>query len=593
MANANWSNPTLTSTYTNFVSEVKNRDEDLALQFDGTTSTNIPTNAIRWDSSAGRWKKWNGTSWAELAATYALTSITTTGSLATGTSIQAGTTGGTQGIYVGQTGLSGALLYRSDGSVQLSARSSYPLTFAPAPDSSTEWARFSSGGFFGVGITPRTKVDVSGTQLTDAGLSATLGPLLAWNTTNNVDTTGLQTVFTIGRANKSVSSYANLVNFNIGRYSQTGTAAQTQLTLRLSNGSVNNPDSDIVTFLASGYTGFGTLVPTAKVETQTTVDGDGIRLSYNNTPTVGTGSALSYRHSNNAGTLVTTAAVKAIMQSGGVGSEAASLGFYTIYAGSYAERMRLASNGDLGLGTTTPRGDFSIANNTTGSVVSTSLHLGYSNVDFYGYRLVNTSNPSSTAAGTFALQRGTTSAWVDALSVDNAGLITVANGLSGGVTRSTAVATTSGTGVSFTSLPSWVKKITILLDSVSFAGADDLSIRVQVGGTSVTSGYTEEGGFFSLPSTLGTVTGTCISSNGSMFYLYNNSAVNIIHGCVKLMNITGNIWTMQATYNWGVCNVGLASGRVSLAGTLTGIELRSASGLIAFDNGTVNILYEG
>ena len=84
MANANWSNPTLTSTYTNFLSEVKNRDEDLALQFDGTTSTNIPTNAIRWDSSAGRWKKWNGSAWAELAATYALTALSTTGNASIG-----------------------------------------------------------------------------------------------------------------------------------------------------------------------------------------------------------------------------------------------------------------------------------------------------------------------------------------------------------------------------------------------------------------------------------------------------------------------------------------------------------------------------
>lgn len=86
MPNANWSNPTLTSTYTNFVSEVKNRDEDLALQFDGTTSTNIPTGTIRWDSSANRWKKWTGAAWGELTSTYALTALTTTGSVGIGTS---------------------------------------------------------------------------------------------------------------------------------------------------------------------------------------------------------------------------------------------------------------------------------------------------------------------------------------------------------------------------------------------------------------------------------------------------------------------------------------------------------------------------
>lgn len=82
---ANWSNPTLTSTYTNFVTEVKDRDTDLALMFDGTTSTSVPTGAIRWDSAANRWKKWSGSAWGELATTYALTNVSTTGTLAVGT----------------------------------------------------------------------------------------------------------------------------------------------------------------------------------------------------------------------------------------------------------------------------------------------------------------------------------------------------------------------------------------------------------------------------------------------------------------------------------------------------------------------------
>jgi len=106
---ANWSNPQLTSTYTNFLAEVKDRDVDLALQFDGTTSTNIPTNAIRWDSSANRWKKWSGSVWGELTATYALTALTTTGTI-TGSSTISGTalipTGSTvpsNGIYLPST----------------------------------------------------------------------------------------------------------------------------------------------------------------------------------------------------------------------------------------------------------------------------------------------------------------------------------------------------------------------------------------------------------------------------------------------------------------------------------------------------------
>lgn len=84
---ANWSLPTLTSTYTNFLAELQARDTDVALQFSGTTSTNIPTGAIQWDSAANRWKKWNGTSWAELATTYALTGLSTTGAVSVGTTL--------------------------------------------------------------------------------------------------------------------------------------------------------------------------------------------------------------------------------------------------------------------------------------------------------------------------------------------------------------------------------------------------------------------------------------------------------------------------------------------------------------------------
>ena len=81
---ANWSNPQLTSTYTNFVTEVKDRDVDLAKQFDGQTVSNLVTGAIRWDSTANRWKKWTGSAWGELASTYALTGLSTTGSGAFG-----------------------------------------------------------------------------------------------------------------------------------------------------------------------------------------------------------------------------------------------------------------------------------------------------------------------------------------------------------------------------------------------------------------------------------------------------------------------------------------------------------------------------
>jgi len=99
---ANWSNPQLTSTYTNFVSEVKDRDIDLALQFDGVTASNIPTGAIRWNSSVNRWQKWSGTAWAELTSTYALTTVSATGTITGAALVPSGSSVPTVGTYLPQ-----------------------------------------------------------------------------------------------------------------------------------------------------------------------------------------------------------------------------------------------------------------------------------------------------------------------------------------------------------------------------------------------------------------------------------------------------------------------------------------------------------
>lgn len=83
---ANWNNPTLTSTYTNFVTEVKDRDTDQAVGFDPAivTPTNLPTNTIRWSSAVNKWQKWNGSVWNDLTATFA---IAISGNAATATTL--------------------------------------------------------------------------------------------------------------------------------------------------------------------------------------------------------------------------------------------------------------------------------------------------------------------------------------------------------------------------------------------------------------------------------------------------------------------------------------------------------------------------
>jgi hypothetical protein len=86
------------------------------------------------------------------------------------------------------------------------------------------------------------------------------------------------------------------------------------------------------------------------------------------------------------------------------------------------ERARIDSSGRVGIGTSVPRGMLSIANNAdTSGAVDSSLHFGYTTSDYYGFRIVNSNDPSSTAAGLLKIQRGTASNWTDAVVVNNNG----------------------------------------------------------------------------------------------------------------------------------------------------------------------------
>ena len=63
---ANWNNPLLSSTYTNFLSEVKARDDDAVTLNHAGTATNLPTNAKKWVSASSKFQNWNGSSFDDL-----------------------------------------------------------------------------------------------------------------------------------------------------------------------------------------------------------------------------------------------------------------------------------------------------------------------------------------------------------------------------------------------------------------------------------------------------------------------------------------------------------------------------------------------
>lgn len=100
---ADHSKPTVTSLYADFVTELDGRFDDLALGLDPATTspTNVPTNAIRWNSANKQWDKWNGTSWVDLSSDFAI-------DLAAGAVISGSTS--TAALRITQTGAGDALL---------------------------------------------------------------------------------------------------------------------------------------------------------------------------------------------------------------------------------------------------------------------------------------------------------------------------------------------------------------------------------------------------------------------------------------------------------------------------------------------------
>jgi len=155
------------------------------------------------------------------------------------------------------------------------------------------------------------------------------------------------------------------------------------------------------------------------------------------------------------------------------------------------------------------------------------------------------------------------------------------------ITASTAVASTSGTSIDFTSIPSWVKKITVLFDGVSTNGNAAIWFRLGTGGVPETTGYIAiEGDTFVSTSSASTQTSAFESSGGGATFAR--------YGSATISNITGNSWVCTGMLGNPNTTIYLSSftGTKTLAGALNMIRVTTGNGTDTFDAGTINILYE-
>jgi hypothetical protein len=144
----------------------------------------------------------------------------------------------------------------------------------------------------------------------------------------------------------------------------------------------------------------------------------------------------------------------------------------------------------------------------------------------------------------------------------------------------TVKATTSGTTIDFTAIPSWVKRITVMLNGVSTNGSAGLYVQLGDSEGIETTGYVSE---------VSNRGGDLTSTTGFVITRDQTSS-STCYGIITICKCTGNTWISSA--NVSITSiVNSSAGSKTLSATLDRIRL-TGGGVNTFDAGSVNIMYE-
>lgn len=149
--------------------------------------------------------------------------------------------------------------------------------------------------------------------------------------------------------------------------------------------------------------------------------------------------------------------------------------------------------------------------------------------------------------------------------------------------------TTSGTSIDFTGIPSWAKRITVMLSGVSTSGTSNWLIQLGTASGVENTGYLSVGTFLGA-----TVNGTNYTAG---FGLVINGATHVMQGQIilSLLSSSTNTWTCLGSLagsGGGAGYIYSTSGAKSLTTTLDRVRLTTVNGTDTFDAGSVNIMYE-
>jgi hypothetical protein len=254
----------------------------------------------------------------------------------------------------------------------------------------------------------------------------------------------------------------------------------------------------------------------------------------------------------------------------------------------------IAFDGDTNTGIFRPAADqFAIATNGVERVEfgTTEVVFNDGGADF-DFRIEGDTKPNL-----FKVDAGADTVIIDGLTHPSADgtadqvLVTNGSGTLSFASRSrlisgTSVASTSGTSIDFTGLPSWVKRITVMFNGVSLSSTSNLLIQIGDSGGIETTGYTATANAMNS-------TGVAGVSSTAGFPIYLAASASAALGSMVLTNITASEWVSSHATATSTINTGCGGGTKTLSATLDRIRITTVSGTDTFDAGSINILYEG
>jgi hypothetical protein len=175
----------------------------------------------------------------------------------------------------------------------------------------------------------------------------------------------------------------------------------------------------------------------------------------------------------------------------------------------------------------------------------------------------------------------------------SAGVTTNVGAVYNGLQTDTAKASTSGTSIDFTSIPSWVKRVTVMFSGVSTSGTSNVLVQLGTSSGVTTTGYVSEGVTFNS----GTANTGAEITAGFPAEVHNPyvTAAGLRSGSFTITNLTSNTWVSTCTMgiSWASGpSASFSAGRISLSATLDRVRITTVNGTDTFDAGTINILYE-